>query len=196
MTKWIIKNKDPILVTVIFGIFLEFGRCLFPSVVDFFSSVGVSFIDKIIDVFYRTVSSYSPLNYSYSVIHFFAIVFFSMSSSFFISRLWVKRRESVCLKNRMSQEEFIANYDSFIRKLRIVMLIFSTVFFLFINFTVVVPGMYYSKFDRSMTIIRPYITDTEYDSLKSRWLLMKSKNDYNYIDQRIREIKETNNLKK
>lgn len=196
MTKWIIKNKDPILVTVVFGIFLEICRYFFPSIVDFFSGIGISFIDKIIDIFYRMVSTYSPLNYSYSVVQFFAIALFSLSFGFFLGPILAKRKVSMRLAKDMSQEEFATNIKSSIKKMQLLMVIFSTTFFLFVHFFVVLPGMYYSKFDRSMTIVHPYMEEAEYNSLKSKWFLMKSKADYDYIDQRILEIREKNGLKR
>lgn len=196
MTKWIIKNKDPILVTVIFGIFLEISRYLFPYFVDFFSGIGISFIDKIIDLFYRTVSSYSPLAYSYSVVQFFALALLSLSIGFCLGPILARRKDSMRLAKGMSQEEFVANIKSSIRKMKVVIIISSTVVFLFVHFFLVIPGMYYSKFDRAMTIVRPYVEDVEYNSLKSKWFLMKSKADYDYIDQRLLEIKEKNGLKR
>lgn len=93
------------------------------------------------------------------------------------------------------REEIIANLNSSIKKLKIVSIVLSALFFVFVHITTVIPGMYYLKFDRSMTIIRPYIDEKEYNSLKSKWHLMKSKDDYEFINQRIHEVRDENGLK-
>ena len=56
--------------------------------------------------------------------------------------------------------------------------------------------MYYSKFEKNLIAIRPYIEEQEYNLLKSKWVLMKGKNDYLIIDETITNIKKKNNLEK
>ena len=89
------KNKDAILVTVIFGIILEIGRHFFSNIVDFLSNVGISFVDAMIDFFYRVVSTYSPLSTSYSFIQFLSVMMLSVSIGLTSAHSFTNRKNTM-----------------------------------------------------------------------------------------------------
>lgn len=201
MAKWIKKNKDGIIVTLVFGALLEAGSCFFPDIVDILSSIGISFIDVTIDLFYRVVSCYSPLSQSYLPIQFFSMVLLSLTVGFTAATKMSKKKENrgkekVAAEQNTPDKKADDNIEVKISKVQISSILVCFLFFLTAHITSVIPGMYYSTFDRDMTIIRPYIEEHEYYSLKSKWFLMKSKDEYDYIEKRINEVQEINGLKR
>lgn len=64
----------------------------------------------------------------------------------------------------------------------------------FIILFVIAPAKLREKFDRDITIIHPYVEEQQVLQLKSDWLLMKSKSDYNSIYEYMNMIKEENDL--
>lgn len=199
MIKWIVKNKDAIIITVLIGILLEIGKHFYSNLINFFSNIGISFVDSAVDWFYGIVAKYTPWSYSYGFIQFVSVMMLSFSLGFVIAPKFAERKKNKVMakfegEDREKKEKLSLELKSSARKIKITLIVMSSILFVATHIFYVIPGMYFSVFDRSMTIIRPYIDENEYNSLKSKWFLMKSKSDYDSIDQRILEIRKRNNL--
>ena len=69
-----------------------------------------------------------------------------------------------------------------------------SLYLLWASIFIVFPVFLWQAFDVSTTQIRPYISDIEMDNLKSKWTLMKSKEDFVEINSYILKIREENGL--
>ena len=93
------------------------------------------------------------------------------------------------------EEAFEIHHDgSPMVKLRIVLALTSVFLYVYLLLGLVIPGNIYTQYERNMTAIRPYVEETEYYLLQSKWVCMENKADYSYIKETISRIKEENGL--
>ena len=60
--------------------------------------------------------------------------------------------------------------------------------------TTLIPILLNDSFARASTMIRPYISETDYIQMQSDWTRMKTKEDFNKINEYITKVRDDNNL--
>ena len=64
-------------------------------------------------------------------------------------------------------------------------------FYLSAGFMVIEPMNLYNKFERDVTKITPYVEEHEIQKIKSDWVCMRNKSDYEKIYAFITQIEDT-----
>lgn len=89
-----------------------------------------------------------------------------------------------------------------LRKIEIILKVLSVIFcliyvliFCYVIIYELAPTFCKEEFDRKIIQITPYIEKRDIDILKSKWVTMKSKDDYDIISNEINRILVENNLK-
>ena len=172
-----------LVLTKLGGYLLEFAMLAIPK-------IGIPILDFFVNFIYKNAASYSLS----SVIWFFTAMFFSV---FFIVAFYIAVMPRIKDFGVQRCESVAPCKENNSRKNKVVLLVSISFFeFLLSLFVFVIPGMYYSKFEKNLIVIRPYIEEQEYNLLKSKWVLMKGKDDYLVIDESIADIKKKHNLEK
>lgn len=78
--------------------------------------------------------------------------------------------------------------------LPIVTIVLVLIYLLWACIALIYPAALWQNFDVITIQIKPYISDTEMDMLKSKWTLMRSKEDFDEINKYIYKIREENGL--
>lgn len=81
-----------------------------------------------------------------------------------------------------------------IRKLLIAMVAFFVVYFASMITFDIIPHAMWNDYQRDLIKIAPYIDQHDLDVIKSDWICMQSKEDYDKIYERINQMKEKHNL--
>lgn len=91
------------------------------------------------------------------------------------------------------------------QKLKLLMFVFKGLYvflttmyiliFLFVTVYQCFPAIINETFDRSITQIAPYVEDEKIEIMRSDWVSMKTKADFDVINKEIGRIREENNLK-
>ncbi|OWV16869.1 hypothetical protein B7990_11325 [Fibrobacter sp. UWB4] len=179
-----------LVVAIIMLVLTKLGGYLLELVMLAIPKIGIPIFDFFVNLIYKSAASYS----SSSMIWFFTAIFFSV---FFLVAFYIAMRPFKKDVGEQLYESVVPCKESNSRKNKVVLLMSISFFdFLLGLFIFVIPGMYYSKFEKNLIAIRPYIEEQEYNLLKSKWVLMKGKNDYLIIDETITNIKKKNNLEK
>ena len=76
----------------------------------------------------------------------------------------------------------------------IIGIVVVSIYLLWASISIIYPIVLWNAFDISTIQIKPYISDIEMDNLKSRWTLMKSREDFDEINSYILQIREENGL--
>ncbi len=80
------------------------------------------------------------------------------------------------------------------RILRIIGIVFMVLYLLIMCIMMVFPVMLWNSFEVSTIQIKPYISETEMDILKSKWTLMRCKEDFDEINSYILRKRQDNGL--
>lgn len=81
-----------------------------------------------------------------------------------------------------------------LRTMLILTSIFFSIYFTHILCSYLVPNAVYRDFQRDLTQISPYIEQQELDIIRSDWVCMQTKEDYDAIYERINQVKEEHDL--
>lgn len=209
MLNWLMKNRDGIIITVVIGILLEIGKKYVLLVFALFSSLGVFGVDAVTNYVYRHSAAYSGATVSNYLMYFAVCIFCCVGLTTAVIPTimeWRGRRKLKKIKVKIlkkesgacpseEEEAFEIHHDgSPMVKLRIVLALTSVFLYVYLLLGLVIPGNIYTQYERNMTAIRPYVEETEYYLLQSKWVCMENKADYSYIKETISRIKEENGL--
>ena len=100
------------------------------------------------------------------------------------------------LKNKMERlKKPKKNYSQGVNKKDRVKLLlyisFIALFVVYIFCGFVIPAVLRNEFELSLTEISPYVDEAEIKILRSKWVSMKSQEEYIFINERLKSIKET-----
>ncbi len=184
----------------------------------FFSACGIAIKDssrslfqKIVDVYYIGAAKFEPTDLCLFQWLFFVEL---MIGLFWLLHLGTKELVSTMeheLEKRQpkdnnfnqedstenSQEEaFRKNLQQRLsriktrRRINFLLSILGTVLLLYILSSTIISFEMVKGFRRSVTEIRPFLSEDEYLHLNRKWVMMKSREDYKVIKQRLSEYKE------
>jgi len=101
---------------------------------------------------------------------------------------------------KITDEEIKVNTETIVKKSKniktmtiILIVVYSFYFSLIIGFDII-PHRVWTEYQKDLIIIAPYIEQQELDVIKSDWVCMRTKEDYEAIYERINQVKEEHNL--
>lgn len=80
------------------------------------------------------------------------------------------------------------------KHIEIIMVVYFAISLLSITVYGYAPCLFSEKFEREITKIVPYVDDDQIDMLRSKWVSMETKSDYDVIWNKIEDIKQENAL--
>lgn len=157
-----------------------------------FSDIGVSLFEWCTNVFCRLAATTDDSNL---VVIVFSFVFsFVLVVPLGVLRLLSEKDDS----DKEPLEERIKNIDKKIAKslkktkiLAVVSLLLWVVLFV----VTTIPYSLYKRFDRDLIIISPYTEKKVVEKMHSDWILMKNKDDFQHIYDKIDSLKKEYELK-
>lgn len=206
MLKWLKKNRDAIVITVVAAIALEIVKSYSLNIIDSILALGVPVVGFVVDKIYVLSAEYSVASMSRMpsdlIITLMCSVLFGWALGLFYIDWHGKKYipedfEYVVVE---SQENASGNSSkkkvglSRRRKFRIMLVICGLIIYIVYMVGFFIPGENYSLFERNMTAIHPYIEETEYNQLFSKWVMMRGEADFSLIKKRIEAVKKDNNL--
>ncbi len=222
MKEWLKKYKNDIFVGIVVFLITSFFSKIIHVFLEYAPSAGNSIIEKLRDFVYYQAGHQSSYSLNALLFHFVLYVWIfyllnSISKGFFsvnkldkaekadkkISEISkanaieqglevVDEKEEKTQKNRKKKNE-----NSISKKIRICLIVLSVITVIFVTFIYtyeIIPYTIWNSFELSTTKIAPYIIEDEEEVLRSKWVSMVSKNDYDEIKNYIEEIKEMNEL--
>lgn len=171
--------------------------------------MGVTLLESLRNIFYRSAAIHTESSVSEAL---WGLLIGFMVGIIIVSAHYIKQKVKKAIKkiegdnkgNEKSEdnkENTITEKEKLkkIRKTNISLtfkLILIIVLLIITVSSVMIPTEIYKSFNRDMTMISPYVDNQEILLLKSKWVMMKSYDDYKEIYNIIDEIKEENNLSK
>lgn len=206
-----------VIVSLITTAILKFGDWL----VAIIPSVGISIFEALSDVLYILAASHSDnLLLRILLLGGFSVLVGSIAGSTidgiemyksslrlekkskkFSSEEINKTKEEALteLKNESEQDEQ-NSVSEIVKKgkklgksaiLTIVLIVFT---YVFITFFITTPMSLSNQFDKDIIKIAPYVEESEITQLKSEWVCMESKSDYDEIYDKVNMVKEEHDL--
>jgi len=159
----------------------DFCIFLFKNVATLFNYVFSSFIDNLYsEISTGFTESTSLYIFAFTCAFLLAAYLFMLLHSFFDLK---KNREKI---NYFYNNKYIVGL--------LVLFVWSTVMWLYTKEIYINQGKTYSR--SSLLIVKPYVSDSEFDALVSKYYISNSRNDFLRFYNEIETIKEQNNLVK
>lgn len=191
---------------------------LLEPVIEIGKNLGRGIINSFVDYFFVSCAQVSGIKFV-SYLAFFAFSWFAIGViQYFLSAATspLEKKKSVeidqstaanlsPLNSEKSLKEIRAEIDELKKQktraeriLKIISILFIVLWVLFLFYIVVyqyIPATVNETFSRKIVQITPYVETNEIDLLKSEWVSMKGKDDYDRIAEKIENILLENDLK-
>lgn len=96
---------------------------------------------------------------------------------------------SATISNKFKIVEAIRKNKKVLKKIYGLFGIIGTIFITIYSFSIIYCVEAKHSFDLTMTYLKPYIPSEDYDKMYSYWVSMVNKEDYKFINKKIKELK-------
>lgn len=211
--KFLNQHKSEILV----GIIVFFITSILSLVINWFNTsvplLGETVIDYAMNILYTTSAQQSDSTFIRDILSNLL-----WSSVIYILILSIKAFRLIGRSNKTLQQiAYIGNIKSQkvdldtnskvdknkndlkventkLKKTTALLLILTFLLIFLVYFAYITPNQIWTKFEQDITLIKPYVHNSEIDELRSNWVRMRSKDDFTEIYAVINNIKQMNNL--